>query len=486
MDPVLFINPPLADSSQTRNFLPPTSLLYLAGTLKASGFAARLLDLNLERPWQHAGDTAADRLASAVHQAIAETRPGLIGITCAFAGQFPRVRQLAAWCKAAAPDTPVVLGGTHPTLFPAEILRHCPAVDFIVIGEGETQLRELVAHLATGGAAPLPADGFAYRDHGEIVVHPKTRFAADLDALPSPDYGLIRFPDYQRDVSAWYNPHGLPMPMAMPLVTSRSCPHRCPFCSMWLVMGPRFRARSAIHVADEIQLLMEEHGQHFFYVMDDNFTFDKARILTLAEEVLRRGLRFQFMTPNGLNVRTLDRETVDALAAMGAIRITLAIESGSDFIRNHIMRKGLPRERIFRAMDNLRRYPHIQVMGFFIMGMPEETAATLEETVQLLDEIQLDGFQIFPVTPYPGTALFAQCLRDNLFLMEMDLPSLWEMDWLGYFSMRFFIKPYAMTIDELAACKERFDALASAASQRLAMRFSPGRAESPRPGPIAL
>ena len=377
-------------------------------------------------------------------------------------GAFSALREIAAGIKTFFPTIPIVIGGIHATIFAKEILECCDSIDFVVIGEGDDSfLNWCAASLAAKVSTAL--DGVAFRQAGEVKVNPKRTFIADLDALPPPDYDLVDLAKYRFDTSEWYSPKGLPIGQPFPILSSRSCPNRCSFCSMWLVHGPKFRARSAQHVVDEIDSLYHKHGVRFFEFMDDNLTFDKARTLEICDEISNRNLDIQFSTPNGVAINRLDEEVIDALVAAGMIRVALAVEHGSDFIRKEVMRKPLDTERVYQVAEAWR-HKHLYIIGYFVIGMPQETQATLDETYKVIQALPLDYFQINWATPYPGTELFRYCVDHDLLLGKAE--DYMATEHLHYNTTHPHFKPHALSTAELVAFKSKcFDYLQERRSQ---------------------
>ena len=121
--------------------------------------------------------------------------------------------------------------------------------------------------------------------------------------------------------------------------------------------------------------------------MDDNFALNRKRTIEICSEIIRRGLDIQFETPNGISINTLNEEVLDALVSAGLVRVYLAIESGSEFIRNEIMGKHLSTEKIYEIVGLTKKHKQLHVKAYFIIGMPEETHETLEETYNMIKKI---------------------------------------------------------------------------------------------------
>ena len=194
--------------------------------------------------------------------------------------------------------------------------------------------------------------------------------------------------------------------------------------------------------------------------MDDNLTLDKGHLLELCNLIVKRNLNIQFETPNGVAVCALDEESIDALITAGLVRVSLAIESGADLIRNKVMGKGLSREKIYEVARITKKHKNLYVRAFFIMGMPEDTRETLMQTYDMIKEIDVDKPIVTNIMPFPRTRLFDQAVQDELFIDELDLSKIWKMDTF-YFTdnKRFFLKPYNLELEELQEFRAKFDKL---------------------------
>lgn len=456
---ILLINPPTPAYVKDRDRNIPVGLLYLAASLTKSGYSVKITDINNDCLRLETGVREIDLdqyLSNHIPKEIEQFEPDLVGIACPFSTRFNTAFRASQITKERFPQLPVVLGGIHPTIFAREILLNSN-VDYVVLGEGEESFARLIKAHFQNQAEMREIDGVAFRQDNQIVVNEKTRFIQNLDELQLPSYDLIDLKDYFFDTSGWQNPKKLPINIPLPLITSRSCPNRCSFCSMFLVHGKKFRARSPENVVNEIEYLYNEYDQRYFSIMDDNFTLLKDRTIEIALEIIRRKLDIQFDAPNGLSISTLDKEVLDALVAAGLIRFSIGIESGSDYIRNEVIGKHLSRETILQFNELIKGYKDLFVKAFFIIGFPEETRESLRDTYQLLERLNVHKIGIFYAIPHPGTRLFSQCVEQGS--LTVDIDSLWNFEGFDNSADRPCIKPEALTIEELVEFREKAYAL---------------------------
>lgn len=305
--------------------------------------------------------------------------------------------------KDANPRCTIGLVGGHVSARPEETLRAARAVDVVVRKEFDYPVRDL----ATGrGWATIP--GISYRRNGVIVHNPEPPplTPAQLDALP------FVTPIYHRDLDYLkYNSPYCRYPYVS-LYTGRGCPARCTFC-LWpqVTTGHAYRARSAENVLAEVRSMrgLFPHMREIFFD-DDTFTADPARARRIAE--MLRPLGVCWSTNARANV---DRETLQAMKDGGLRLLVVGYESGNEQILKNI-RKGVPIERARRFTRDCHDLG-ILVHGTFILGLPGETRATIEETIRFARQMDPETVQVSLASPYPGTH-FHEYVREHGFLVE--------------------------------------------------------------------
>ncbi len=460
---VLLINTPTIKTKPvgTDNYF-PIGLLYLASVIKNNKMDVNVLDINnyfFNKDLNE--DLLNEYLKTNFYKYLREYRPDIIGIGCTFSGAFKSLKIIAKSIKKILPGVPIIIGGIHPTLFAKEILERYKFVDYVVIGEGEGTFLELVKSITTNADNKLLAslDGIAFRDNEYIRLNPKKKFKNNLDELPFVDYSIININEYRNDTSGWYSPKKIRVGQPFSIISSRSCPNRCNFCSMKLVHGSKIRFRSAANVLDEMESLYNNYNVRYFQFMDDNMTFDKKRTLEICQGIRKRKMDIHFDTPNGLAINKLDQEIIDAMVEAGLVYASLGIESGSGYLRNKIMRKGLITKKIYDVVEACARHRSLFIKGFFIIGMPQETLETLQETYEMIRKLPFDKINVNFVAPYPGTELFSYCAQHNMLkykqLDYVDIEVFQDSDTYPHF------KPHNLTMDDLVIFRQKcFDCMA--------------------------
>jgi anaerobic magnesium-protoporphyrin IX monomethyl ester cyclase len=357
----------------------PLGLFYLAAFARAHGYEVDVVDA--EARGLHADSVLATLL---------QGRFNVLGIS-ANTVSFHRALQLASLVKQVAPETATVIGGPHVSCQPAQPLEYA-AFNYAVRGEGEETLIGFLAMLERG-TAPDPVLGLIYRHGDEIVVNPPRPYIKDLDALPFPAFDLIP------DLSA-YNPppFGYRERPVANIITSRGCPNNCTFCER-ATFGRRIRMRSPANIADEIELLMGVHGVKEIAFVDDTFTVLPRRIYELFDITRQRGLQFPWTCMS--RVDTVDEDLLRFMRDNGCWYIAFGIESGDEAILREI-RKRITLADAERAIGISHRLG-IRTKGFFIVGHPNESEASIDKSIAFAEKLELDQIIVTLNTPMPGS-----------------------------------------------------------------------------------
>lgn len=392
---VLLMQPPYL----THVISPPIGLGYLASYLMQDGHQVELIDLNLVR-----------HRKEEIIKAVGESQPDLVGIS-AMCTSIDTVRRITEIVKTTT-SRPVVIGGAHASSLPEHTVRFSGA-DFVVVGEGELTIKELVNTLAAGGRY-RDIQGLGYLDEGDFRLNARRPLIEDLDSIPFPAWELIP-PRAYRIAPILSSAKATPI---APILTSRGCPYACTFCAAQTIWGKGFRYRSAGSVLDEIEMLMRDFGVREIFVSDDNFNMKAAHAFEFCEEVFRRKLEFPWACPNGLRVDSITPELLDAMKKAGCHLIGLGIESGNQAILDRAGKK-LDLSIVRRVCENIDRVG-IMAVGFFILGLPGETKETAEQTIAFAKSLKLKRAQFTILAPYPGCELFDD------FVSEKNIE---EIDW---------------------------------------------------------
>ena len=339
--------------------------------------------------------------------------------------------------------------GTHVTPWTLETMRSFPALDFVLRGEPELTLRELLdacesktptdPHVAKmlaetssqaagrrdqssggGGQAtesrPMTPDsrlqtpdaglltpirGLAWRDQGEIVLNPDRPFIPSLDDLPIPLHHLLPL-DKQR------------MPMIRGpftfIVTSRGCPAGCKFCIKHVSYQTSVRVRSPELILQELKVLADL-GIHNVHMYADLFTVNREQVVTLCRLIIESGLQVKW-TCNS-RVDYVDEEMLRLMGQAGCWYISWGIESANEAILKRV-RKGYRKEQAARALTWAHQ-AGINNWGYFIIGLPGENEESIRETIAYAKKLPLDICLFHIAAPYPGTPFFFEVMENGWF-----------------------------------------------------------------------
>ncbi len=421
--------------------------LYISAVLKKNNHSVKFLDVEKDKINYGENFDIQNYFEAIVKPLIGDFEPRIVGISVHYSGTFVGAMDIAKLIKKCNSNIIIVMGGHHPTIFCMQIIERYKEIDFILKGESEATILGLIESLGTKKEC-FGIDGLCYRKNGVAIENDKSKFIQDVDSIPFPDYDLVDIEDYYFDTSKWFNPKNHRINVSFPLLTSRSCPHRCTFCAMYLVQGPTFRMRSAENVVDEIEYFYKNMNQKYFSIVDDNFTLNTKRILDICDLIKKRGLDIQFDTTNGMEINHVTKEIMDALVEAGFLRTFFAIESGSEYIRTKVMKKKLSQETIYQAFDILKEYEgRFDFNVLFVIGLPQETYETLEETRNIIRKLGLRKVGMGFAIPYHGTQLYSEVIQNNLLTIPKE--KLLEHPELFNYSEKPFIKPYKLEIEDL-------------------------------------
>jgi len=342
-------------------------------------------------------------------EAVADMIPSdcaMIGVSAPFSQLAPIVHDLVAQLRRAFPQALVVMGGMYPSTQPHLALQS--EAHAIVVGEGEVPVLAMA-----DGADPRSIRGVYTSDNPPGQRPAGADVVSDLDCLPSPDYefaGVERY--FQASPRRWTG-------KCASVVTSRGCPFDCEFCSIHPVSGHVFRGRSADMVLEEVELLAERFGVRRIEFEDDNFAFDRHRVVGILEGLVRmreRGTPIEWRAPNGLRIDSLDDELIRLMKRSGCVEATLALEHGDpEMLR--LMNKRLDLGYAFEVFRSCHRHAIPDIALFYLVGYPGETKKNFARGLRYLRKVRRLGKEVRIVPclaqPYPGTRLLARCLSEG-------------------------------------------------------------------------
>jgi len=393
---ILLINPPRAIGKgniwgKIDPILPPLGLAYIASYLEQQGHKACILDLQAE-PMD----------APQLKSYIRKISPEFIGIGSTTV-EIESALSLARLARESLPGAKIVLGGVHPSVMPDEVLSN-PQVDFVVRGEGEQTLYELVSNRNN---VPQIC-GLSYKENTGIVHNPPRPVIEDLDTMPMPAYHLLPMDKYRPSLG---NYKRLP---AASMIATRGCPGRCTFCYTG-IFGKKIRTRSAGKLLEEIKLLQKDYGIKEISFYDDTFTAFKENVASFCAGIIKEKIDISWSCMS--RVDFVDREILRLMGQAGCHQIGYGLESASEEILNNInkpLSQALAKETV-----KLTQQAGIDVRAMFMLGNPGETEQTIRQTINFALEIDPDLVIFNIATPFPGTQMY-NWAKDNGYLPDTD------------------------------------------------------------------
>jgi anaerobic magnesium-protoporphyrin IX monomethyl ester cyclase len=365
----------------------PMGLYSVGAVLKENHYDVEILD------WHEI-----NRTPEKIKEELLKKKPDVIGFSVLHGNRWGAI-EIARTAKQLNPKIKAVFGGIGATFLWEHLLTRFPEVDVVVLGEGEWTFLSLVRHFdKNGDQGPAEIRGIAYRKNGKILKTARPDPIKDLDSLPIPAKHFT----YSH------------------VSSSRGCAWNCSFCGSPEFWGRNIRWRSPEKFVEELEMLFRK-GVSFFYFSDDTFTLDPKRVTEICKRIIEKNLRISWYAIS--RVDHVEEEMLYWMRRAGCIQISYGVESGSVKIRK-ALGKPVKTEQIKRAFALTTRYG-ILSRAYFIYGAPGETWQTIQETVDLMDEIKPLSAIFYILDIFPGTKLYSetkkkQGITEDIWLKKME------------------------------------------------------------------
>jgi len=393
---ILFVEPPKKPWFVMGEYLPPPlGLLCLAAYVEANlpGVEIQVMDCQAEQAgWEE------------VEHRIREYGPDIIAPSTVSTCNANIVLRVASLAKKVDEDIVTIAGGQHFSVLAQTVLETYPQLDFIVRGEGEQTLFELVRVIDTSRSFQ-GIDGISFRKKGQVIHTPNRSMIQNLDSLPFPGYHFVR-----EHMEKYRFPAGKDLPYAL-VEGSRGCVHACSFCGQWRYWG-RCRRKSPERVADEFEYLYREFGSRFLWLVDDFIQLDEW-MARLCDELIDRGITEELMWFFQTRADEIisGKELLPKLRKTGLKWIMTGLESHNEevLVQYH---KGIDVAMGKNAIDLLREND-ILSQTTAIIGHRQESYESIEMFREWIDEVDPDIAVFMTMTPFPGTPLYEEALKNG-------------------------------------------------------------------------
>jgi radical SAM superfamily enzyme YgiQ (UPF0313 family) len=413
---ILLINPPFYRIIGFYNRYFPLAITIIATVLKEAGHDVLVYDAELYKNPKELDysllplkypiylDSLNDKnnpVWNEIRQTILDYRPELVGIsiyTTFAASAF----QTAKITKELFPSCPVVVGGPHATSKTEEILKIAPFIDFVIKGEGEESIAQLVNHLQDDNLELASIPGLSYRKNSQIAHNPERDLTQNADKISIPDRTLLLNEKF-------YSSEDMGL-----IMTSIGCPYNCTFCASHI---KKVKYRPVQDIIKEIKLVKEKYGTTQFTFKDDSFTLNEKRVYEFCHELIKEKIKINWECNTRVNL--VDEDLMKLMKKAGCNYIKIGIESGSEKILSKI-NKGITCDQSREAAKIIRR-SGIHWSAYFLIGLLGDTKEDIYKTLYFMYELRPDLALLGVYENLPGTKMFNEGINKNIVKPEMNL-----------------------------------------------------------------
>ncbi len=380
-------------SEERRPCYLPYGILYLAGYIRERGISVSVYDRNSDYSLN-------------IQKCIdyfEQNRPKIVALSVLTGPVINDALAISRKIKSIAPQTCIVWGGLHPTIFPEYVIREA-SVDFIIQGEGEEPLYELcdavLNHKNVSGIQNL-----GYQENGEIRLNPMRPNLLDLDAAPFPAWDLVDM--------KYYMAKRFFAGRVLTLSSSRGCLFKCTFCFNQGLPHHAWRGLSARNVFKQVKYLHEKFNINGIQFYEDSFDTDKKRVRDFCDLMIASGLNSKIKWNHFSNIPYFNEELVRYEKKAGLCYIEYGVESGSQRTLDWIKKRQTV-EQIKDVFSKCKKIG-IKTAALYMIGYPDESAEELNKTVSLVESLPAHILICTIYRPYPSTPLFDYCVKHKNF-----------------------------------------------------------------------
>ena len=389
-----------------RVWAPRLGISVLSAVLKRKGHETALFDSTMVR-----GPEIAPRFLRKVE----EFQPEAVGFSV-LSNEWGLTRDLLR--LPALKSIPKIVGGHHPTVDAEGCLKHC---DYVVRGEGEDALAELLGALGGGGDASRIPNVWSRNLLGMEVRNEMRDLIGDLDTYPIPDWNIYAKEHYTRNFLIDVKPGTR---IVGQFEGSRGCPYHCTYCSSPHVMGMYKgkgtwrREKSPRRMMEEIKDFEARNGLDMIYFVDEIFLTQLSRLEEMGE-IFSRHVKKPFLFME--RPEMVKEDKIKAAAKAGAYSMSIGVESGDEEFRKRVLNRKMEEEVIVQAFALARRHG-IKTHAFNMVGLPYEDRSRMIASRELMKRVKPDTAQFSIFYPLVGTQLRELCIQEGFLDPDNEMP----------------------------------------------------------------
>lgn len=402
-------------SSSLSGIEPPLWCGLIAGFIREKGYSVKIIDAEAEN--FSPGETACK---------IAEYNPLLAAIivlgsnpSAASTPKMTAAGETLTALKKISPEIKTLLGGLHPSALPERTLME-EDVDFVCQGEGFHTILHLLDLLKTEEKPDeYKINGLRYIKNGSVISNPPATPIKDLDELSLAAWDLLPMDKYRAHNWHCFDHIDERQNYAV-IYTSLGCPFNCNYCNIHALYGkPGIRFRSPEKVIEEIDFLVKNYNIKNIKILDELFVLKEDRVMRICDLIIQRGYKLNIWAY--ARVDTVNENLMKKMKRAGINWVAFGIESASKNVREGVTKR-FSQDMIKKAIE-ITRAADVYVMGNFIFGLPDDTMETMQETLDMAKELNLEYINFYTAMAYPGSRLYYEALQKGIRLPEQ---------WHGY------------------------------------------------------
>lgn len=469
---LVLVSPPLRATSRKL----PISLLQLAGYVDkyVNNTETSIVDVKTKLYFKLT-DEDYKNVKRKIVEEIVKKKPDMVGFTILFSDVFDSI-EIANEVKKRLPNAVIIAGGVHASYRPDELIYKNSVFDYVVIGEGERTLKELVeAHIKSKNNRINERDikkikGVAYlNEKGKLTETGFRELIQNLDEVPMIPYEKV-------DTNFYFKPELTQIYYFLFsssfLMTTRGCPSQCTFCTgkdLWKKTCGSYAIRSCSveRTLDELEVLVKKYKVDAIFISDQSFTYNRERVRKICEGIIKRKLKFVWQAQT--KAFMVDDELVGLMKKAGCIQLCFGFESGSQEALNR-MKKGITLEQIKNATTICKRHG-MRLFPCFMINTPGETFEDLQKTRELIEWVDwAKTYYNFAICmPFPGSQIYDDLGKDKFEKDEYAILTSSTKEFLRTDKRVKMCKHNADLVDEITRLNKRYNPI----RKRIFMHFDP-------------